>query len=136
MKRFLLLAACAVVALTVVLPSVALARVNGVTIHNHTDKCAWITVYSSEPMQAGWDIVNYGPGNQPQFLRGGNAKTFMLANHAEVKIRAEVMSGPDCGGGKIADTYDIRKDGDSGGKFFEAGLYKTNSPGGYNLWFK
>jgi hypothetical protein len=133
MKRFLALATLMAVAFVALSPSIARAVVNGVTIENHTSKCAWITVYTSDRLDPTWSIFK-GRGSEPQFLKPGAKYTFMMV-HSEVKIRAEVKQNADCTGHNIADTYDIRKDYEVGGRFYSAGLFNNNH-GGYNLWFK
>lgn len=60
-----------------------------VLLTNHTNECAWITVYTASPFSA-WSIVNTNPQNRPQWLKPHEAKGFYFYESAEVKVRAEV----------------------------------------------
>jgi hypothetical protein len=133
MNRLSTLVAVLGIALAMLFPAAAQARIDGVTIENHSTRCAWITVYWAEFYHP-FEIVNYSD-SKPQFLRPGAKHHFGLAHPAEVKIRAEVTKNADCTGGMIADTYDVRKDSSKASLYLNAGLF-NNDRGSYNLWFK
>src|SRR5665213_1238802 len=79
-----------------------------VLLTNHTDKCAWITIYTASAFTT-WGIVNTNAENRPQWLKPHESKGFYFHQSAEVKVRAEVMQHPDCSGPMTIDTYDIKK---------------------------
>lgn len=103
-----------------------------VLLTNHTNECAWITVYTASPFSA-WSIVNTNPQNRPQWLKPHEAKGFYFYESAEVKVRAEVKQRPDCSGSTTIDTYDIRKNPTSARQTLTAGLYPNANR--FNLWF-
>lgn len=103
-----------------------------VLLTNHTNECAWITVYTASPFSA-WSIVNTNPQNRPQWLKPHEAKGFYFYESAEVKVRAEVKQHPDCSGSTTIDTYDIRKNPTSARQTLSAGLYPNGNR--FNLWF-
>lgn len=103
-----------------------------VFLTNHTDKCAWITVYTASAFTM-WAIVNSNEQNRPQWLKPHESKGFYFYESAEVKVRAEVKQNPDCSGPTIIDTYDIRKNPTSAHQTLNAGLYPNGNR--YNLWF-
>ncbi|HVS46182.1 MAG TPA: hypothetical protein VMS32_05890 [Verrucomicrobiae bacterium] len=103
-----------------------------VFLSNHTDRCAWITVYTASAFTA-WAIVNTNEQNRPQWLKPHESKGFYFYPSAEVKVRAEVTQHPNCTGSTTIDTYDIRKNPTSANQTLNAGLYPNGSR--FNLWF-
>ena len=88
-------------------PASAGSRAQNITFINESDKCAWFTVYSAGAW-SGWHIVSHGE-NRPRFVKAGERFTF-TSELQELKVRAEVMAGPECHGARIADTWDTFKD--------------------------
>ena len=109
-------------------------RMADVDIANKSDRCAWFTVYESDPVRP-WHILS-SDNNRPRFLKPGESYLFPLEDWGgsgaiEVKVRAEVKADRVCGGGVVKDTYDIRKN--PPGNHPKAQLVNSNN--GYNLWF-
>ncbi|HEY5258987.1 MAG TPA: hypothetical protein VIJ12_11485 [Candidatus Baltobacteraceae bacterium] len=103
-----------------------------VFLTNHTDRCAWITVYTASAFTT-WQIVNTNEQNRPQWLKPHESKGFYFYQSAEVKVRAEVTHGPECTGSTAIDTYDIRKNPTSANQTLNAGIFPNG--GRFNLWF-
>lgn len=79
---------------------------------NHSDACAWITVYWSYKSQASWHIV--GGSNTPRFIeRYGGWLGGENYNHPslgpQIRFRAEVQKSARCGSGTRSD---VRADQD------------------------
>ena len=85
----------------------------GVKVVNDSPNCAWITPYWSNKLSFDWHI--FDPPPRPQFVKSGESHNFaylilfksILTSAVEIRIRAEVMQGPDCNGGVIADVQGI-----------------------------
>ena len=86
-----------------------------VTLVNKSDKCAWFTVYKGAAW-SDWSIVS-SKFYQPRFIKPGEEVEFREGIQ-ELKVRAEVMAGPDCHGAKIEDTWDTAKPSKLGSHFF------------------
>lgn len=81
-------------------------------LRNHSDACAWITVYWSYKSQATWHIV--GGGARPRFVgQFGSWLGHENYNHPrlgpQIRFRAEVEKSAKCGSGKRSD---VRADQD------------------------
>jgi len=120
------LLACAAALAALALP--AMAGATALTVTNNSTHCAWFTVYTSSGSFDTWHILSDG-SFRPRFLYPKQGVGFQIGA-SEVKVRAEVMAGPGCEGGRISDSYDVRK-GISGQ--LNATLHNTSN--GFNLWF-
>ena len=134
MNRLFTIAASIAMVLAMLLPAPALANVDTVTIKNESNKCAWVTIYFAS-FYTPWEIVNRPEKSKPQFLRPGEEHFFGIGHETEIKIRAEVKANADCTGGTIADTYDIKKDGNGKSSLYMK-AHLMNTSNGYNLWFQ
>lgn len=112
----------------------ASANINGVTVFNKSDRCAWITIYWAPNFYIPYMIANRNDAERPQFVKPGESHKFPTGDVAEMKVRAEVTKNADCSGGTIKDTYDIRKDSNSE-KSLQLKAHLMNTSNGYNLWF-
>ncbi|HEY5257069.1 MAG TPA: hypothetical protein VIJ12_01675 [Candidatus Baltobacteraceae bacterium] len=112
---------------SIAFPLAARADLQEVMIKNHTDKSAWITIYTANNLFESWEITGMA-----FCLRPGVWQHVGLAKpKREIKVRAEVKSGPNCTGNNLVDTYDERKGLNQYN--ITAGLYPNGSR--YNLWF-
>ena len=81
-----------------------------VHISNHSNNCAWVTIYSSRP-GLGWGI------EKALWYRAGDSGTFKTAFPnigiiqlpAEIKVRAEYVQTRDCHGGVVGDREGVKK---------------------------
>lgn len=109
MKKIALLAA---MALLCVAPSAAQSvkqTVVYVKVSNHSDRCAWVTIYWGRP-HVPWTIEHETPDGRPQFVHKGKYHVFPVIFRnptsvpltMEIKVRAEFQNA-DCGGRTAAD---------------------------------
>lgn len=128
MRRILAIAMMLAVA---IFPSAARAYNIHVTVANETPNCAWITIYTAGSFGAlsPWGIVG-----TPGFVGPGQTRTFEVHEGYEVKVRAEIKPGKECGNTpNIADTYDRQKPG--AGRTLSARIVR-HANGQFNLWLK
>jgi hypothetical protein len=104
-----------------------------VTVINRTNKCAWITIYTSTTLDTTWHKLSSPDASRPQWLRPGETRISPV-NDEQVKVLAEVKEHADCTGGTIRETYDIRKVGHQNVANRTAILMPSAE--GYNLWFQ
>jgi hypothetical protein len=100
------------------------ARLN-VTAYNDIDKPAWITYYESSGFDPVWHI------EKAICVMPGQNHTYRWSlDRGEIKVRAEVKSGPECHGNTLSDTYDQRKYVPNN---LHAHVVKHGA--GYHVWF-
>jgi hypothetical protein len=104
MKRRIMIAGLFIACISSFSPLPAGAYFEGITIDNRSDKCAWITIYTSA-VHLSWTPV---PGSS-RVLKAGEHSSWQLPGAYEIKAGAEVKSGPGCSGPNIEHTYDVRK---------------------------
>jgi len=111
LRAFPLAAAFAAAAVACALfPQPVQAYYSDAEVRNNTDICAWITVYTASRYTA-WKILSQ-THNRPRFLKPGANHYFSLERAREVKVRAEFKAHADCTGNTVADTWEVRKEGD------------------------
>jgi hypothetical protein len=133
MKRFVVFAGflIACVASFPALPAAAIFHT--ITFDNQTDKCAWVTVYESLIVDPNWHPLPWGGGE----VRAHTVHRWSVKDRHtyEIKVGAEVKSGPGCSGHNLEHTYDIRKKTPfTGEEHLTATL--VNVGGKYRLWLK
>jgi len=114
-------------------PKVGTTLLAQVTLINRTDKCAWITIYTSTALDPTWHKRSSPAASAPQWLKPGETRISPI-NDEQVKVLAEVKERADCTGGTIRETYDIRKIGWENVHNRTAVLMPSAE--GYNLWFQ
>jgi hypothetical protein len=92
-------------------PPVAAATIH---VHNASGHCAYVTVYTGWGTTS-WRAVSINDGG-PRFLKPGIWWPFFLPADPNVRVRAEVLNGPECSGRTVADVFEVR-----------TGLEKTGS---------
>jgi hypothetical protein len=105
----------------------ASAYVRNITVTNHTEKCAWVTVYHF--YSAGWRIFVAG------LLDPGKHSTWDVRNQSMVRVRAEVAKDPGCTGPKLADSTQGHTQSDQSPHDIAAGIFAAG--GSYTVqWTK
>jgi hypothetical protein len=104
---------------------------DAVYVTNHTDRCAWITLYTANYSIQMWSIET-GGNSHPQVLKPHAYLELTGFRAGEVKLRAEVKSNKDCTGHTVVDTYDERKNPLWLRSQAHFGLYPNGSR--YNIW--
>lgn len=134
------LAISCLLAIGILIPCVAEARVGNVSLENRTNKSAWITVYwwngnSYGGLYPQWLILHENDRQKPGCLQPHETRVFDTHGFKEIKLRAEVKSGVNCTGSTIEDTYDQRSNAHiKDYEDFRAVLHDLGN-GKYRLWF-
>jgi hypothetical protein len=96
----------------------ASAYVRNVTVTNHSEKCAWVTVYHF--YSAGWRIF------RAALLDPGQHFTWDVRNQTNVRVRAEVAKDPGCKGTTLADSTQGHTQSDESPHDIAAGIFPAN----------
>lgn len=106
---------------------------DAVYVTNHSDRCAWITLYTANYAIQAWSIET-GGNTRPQWLRPHAYLALTGFRAGEVKVRAEVKANVDCSGSTVVDTYDEQKHPLWLASKAHFGLYPNGSR--FNIWSK